>query len=71
MLSGLDFEAAGGSVVLIVCPILCFEGSFVAKKKYVEHSKEPPSPLFGELVSCSPHRHSFVRLCMVPKPNQY
>ena len=65
--SGLDFEAAGGSVVCYYCFVLrasshCKHDMGALSWLNAEAFERAPIPLFGRLVRCSTHGLSFTRL---------
>ena len=70
MPSGLDFEAAGDSVVCYLCALFASRASSRCIKQDVgalswlnaETVKRAPTPLFGRLVKCSAYGPFFGRL---------
>ena len=71
--SGLDFEADGDSVARYCLSNYLLQGHRVTVNTTLalflllnaETVERMPTPIFGILVKCSAHGHSFVRLCCI------
>ena len=68
--SGLDFKAAGGSIVALRASRHCKHDMDTLSWLNVPTLEIVPTSLFGSLVRCSTHGHSFARVWYVHRPPQ-